>query len=208
VRGGNGDWELDADTQVRERLAYLFELFRRHGVAQNVVRDLRKQQLDLPTRVAGKEGYGSLIWKTPTLGIVVRILHNPAYAGAYVFGRWDYTGDRRSRKTGKTLPHLISMAQWPVNILEHHPAYLSWEEFVTNQGRLRQNWNRDGNRGVAREGSALLQGIVYCGVCGRKMGIQNRAAKEKRSPSYICVGGYAQNGDESVCQSMTCVRWT
>jgi DNA invertase Pin-like site-specific DNA recombinase len=203
VRGGNGDWELDADTQVRERLAYLFELFRRHGVAQNVVRDLRKQQLDLPTRVAGKEGYGSLIWKTPTLGTVVRILHNPAYAGAYVFGRWDYTGDRRSRKTGKTLPHLISMAQWPVNILEHHPAYLSWEEFVTNQGRLRQNWNRDGNRGVAREGSALLQGIVYCGVCGRKMGIQNRAAKEKRSPSYICVGGYAQNGDESVCQSMT-----
>jgi len=200
VRGGNGDWELDPDTQVRERLAYLFELFRRHGVAQSVVRDLRKQQLDLPTRVAGKEGYGSLIGKTPTLGTVVRILHNPAYAGAYVFGRWDYSGDRRSRQTGKTLPHLISMAQWPVNILDHHLAYLSWEEFVTNQGRLRQNWNRDGNRGVAREGSALLQGIVFC---GRKMGIQNRAAKEKRSPSYICVGGYVQDGDESVCQSMT-----
>jgi Recombinase len=121
-------------------LAYLFELFRRHGVAQSVVRDLRKQQLDLPTRVAGKEGYGSLVWKTATLGAVVRVLHNPAYAGAYVFGRWDYSGDRRSRKTGKILPHLISMTQWPVNILDHHAAYLSWEEFVTNQGRLRQNW--------------------------------------------------------------------
>ena len=65
VRDGNGDWELDPDTQVRERLAYLFELFRRHGVAQSVVRDLRKQQLDLPTRVAGKEGYGSLIGRPP-----------------------------------------------------------------------------------------------------------------------------------------------
>jgi hypothetical protein len=143
-----------------------------------------------------------LVWKTATLSAVVRILHNPAYAGAYVYGRWDYAGERRSPKTGKVLPHLNSVAQWPVNIDAHHPAYLGWEEFVKNGDRLRQNWNQEGNRGVAREGSALLQGIVYCGICGRKMSVQNRAAKEKRSPSYICQLAY-QDGDESVCQSMT-----
>src|SRR5207249_3105806 len=77
-----------------------------------------------------------------------------------------------------------------------------WEEFVKNQEQLRQNWSHDGNRGVPREGRALLQGIVYCGICGRKMSVQDRAAKEHRSPSYICGRGY-QDGDEKTCQAMT-----
>jgi hypothetical protein len=94
------------------------------------------------------------------------------------------------------------VAQWPVNITAHHPAYLSWEEFVNNQEQLRENWSHDGSRGVAREGSALLQGIVYCGICGRKMSVQDRAAKDRRSPSYLCARGY-QDGDEKICQSMT-----
>jgi DNA invertase Pin-like site-specific DNA recombinase len=187
VRGVDGSWELDRDAQVRERLSYLFEAFRRHGVARSVVRDLQQHRLELPARVATKEGYGSLVWKTPTLSAVVRILTNPAYAGAYVFGRWDYSGDRRSPKTGKILPRLLSMTQWPVSIRSHHPAYLSWEEYVKNREQLGQNWNREGSRGVAREGAALLQGIVYCGTCGRKMGVQNRAAQEKRSPPPISV---------------------
>ncbi len=86
---------------------------------------------------------------------------------------------------------------------EHRRApYLSWKEFMKNQERLQQNWSREGNRGVAREGSALLQGIVHCGVCGRKMSVQNRAARANRSPSYICGRAY-QDGDERICQSMT-----
>jgi DNA invertase Pin-like site-specific DNA recombinase len=202
MRAVDGGWSLDPDTQVRERLDYVFNSFRRHGVVRAVVRDLKEQGLELPTRVTAKEGYGSLIWKGPTLSAVIRILHNPAYAGAYVYGRWEYRNERRSPKTGKAAASARSVAQWPVNITEHHPAYLSWEEFVKNQERLRQNWSHDGSRGVAREGSALLQGIVYCSVCGRKMSVQNRAAKDKRSPSYICGRGY-QDGDEKICQSMT-----
>ncbi|HEX8813494.1 MAG TPA: recombinase family protein [Terracidiphilus sp.] len=202
VRGANGNWELDPDAQVRERLAYLFESFRRHGVARSVVRDLKREGWDLPTRAVSREGYGLLIWKTPTLSAVVRILHNPAYAGVYVFGRWGYCGDRRSAKTGKVLPHQIPMAKWPVKINAHHPAYLSWEEYVKNGERMYQNWNRgQETRGVAREGSALLQGMVYCGICGRKMGVQNRAVSEKRSPTYLCQSGY-EDGDK-ICQSMT-----
>jgi hypothetical protein len=167
-----------------------------------VVRDLRRQGLELPTRVTGKEGYGSLIWKPPALSAVVRILHNPAYAGAYVYGRSEYFTERRSPKTGKASVHARSVAQWPVRINEHHPAYIGWEEFVKNQEQLRQNWGRDESRGVAREGRALLQGMVYCGVCGRKMSVQNRAVKESRSPSYVCGRGY-QDGEERSCQSMT-----
>lgn len=202
VQTADGGWALDPDTQVRARLDFLFESFRRHGIVRQVVRDLNEQGLELPTRVTFQEGYGSLIWKPPTLSAVIRILHNPAYAGAYVYGRWEYSSERRSLKTGKASAHARAVAQWPVNIAEHHPAYLGWEEFVNNQDRLRQNWSHEGNRGAPREGRALLQGIVYCGVCGRKMSVQDRAAKENRSPSYICGRGY-QDGDEKICQSMT-----
>jgi len=202
VQTADGGWALDPDTQVRERLDFLFESFRHHGIVRAVVRDLKEHGLELPTRVTAKEGYGSLIWKAPTLSALIRILHNPAYAGAYVYGRWEYCSERRSPKTGKATAHARTVAQWPVNITEHHPAYLVWEEFVKNQERLRNNWSHEGSRGVPREGSGLLQGIVYCGVCGRKMSVQNRAAKDKRSPSYICGRGY-QDGDEKICQSMT-----
>jgi DNA invertase Pin-like site-specific DNA recombinase len=203
VRGADGHWELDPDAQVRERLAYLFDSFRRLGVARSVVRDLKQKALDLPTRVATREGYGSLIWKTPSLSAVVRILRNPAYAGVYVFGRWGYSGDRRSAKTGKVLPHQVPMAQWPVKIDVHHPAYLSWEEYVKNCEQMHQNWNGGETRGVAREGNALLQGIVYCGICGHKMGVQNHVLREKRSPSYICQSNYHNGDADKICQSMT-----
>ena len=74
---------------------------------------------------------------------------------------------------------------------------------MQTQQQLRQNWQRDGNRGVARQGSALLQGIVWCGHCGRKMGVQHQATKEKRSPAYICQQGHQQDGEDRICQSMT-----
>ena len=198
----DGAWLVDPDTQVRERLSYVFNSFRRLGVVRAVVRDLRQQGLELPTRVTAREAYGSLIWKQATLSTVFRILHNPAYAGAYVYGRSEYLSDRRSPKTGKASAHVRNVAQWPVRITEHHPAYIGWEEFVKNQEQLRQNWGRDDNRGVPREGRALLQGIIYCGVCGRKMSVQNRSVKESRSPSYVCMQGY-QNGEEKTCQCMT-----
>jgi DNA invertase Pin-like site-specific DNA recombinase len=202
VLGADGQWEFDPDRQVRERVSYVFELFRREGVARRVVRDLKTDGLELPARVMAKEGYGSLMWKTPTLSTVIHLLQNPAYAGAYVYGRWDYSGERRSRKTGKHVPHLRPMAQWPVHIDAHHAGYLTWEEFVRNQARLRQNWNREGSRGVAREGTALLQGLVVCGRCGRKMGVHHHSAHERRLAAYVCQQGYS-NGDTHVCQCMT-----
>ncbi len=203
VRGANGEWELDPDTQVRERLTCLFDSFRCHGIARRVVRDLKQQGLDLPTRITSRDRYGSLTWKTPSLSAVIRMLRNPAYAGVYVFGRWDYSGDHRSAKTGKVIPHQLPMAKWPVKIELHHPAYLSWEEYVKNCERLRQNWNREDAVGVVREGSALLQGIVYCGICGKKMGVQGRVLREKRSPSYICQASYSNGDADRICQSMT-----
>jgi DNA invertase Pin-like site-specific DNA recombinase len=203
VAAAAGAWDLDPDQQVRERLAYLFATFRRLGVARQVVREFNRQGLDLPTRGVGKGAYGTLQWKAPTLGAVVRMLENPAYAGAYVYGRWEYLAEQRSPKTGKAQVRRRPRDQWPVLIQEHHPAYVSWQEFMRTQDQLRQNWQHEGNRGVARGGAALLQGIVWCGYCGRKMGVQHPSTKEKRSPAYLCQLGQQQEGQERLCQSMT-----
>ena len=202
VPRADGVWELDPDAQVRERLAYVFAAFRRHGIARAVVRDLRAGRLDLPARGTGRADYGVLTWKAPTLSAVMRLLTNPAYAGAYVYGRWHYAAERRSATTGKALARLLPLEEWRVCVRDHHPAYLPWDEFVRNGERLRANWGRAGQPGVAREGSALLQGIAWCAVCGRKLSVHHHAARERRSASYLCDRGY-QDGESHLCQSMT-----
>jgi DNA invertase Pin-like site-specific DNA recombinase len=122
VAGEAGVWELDPDTQVRERLAYLFARFDRLGVARAVVREFRAQGLELPARVTAHEGYGTLVWKVTTLSAVVRLLANPAYTGSYVYGRWRYAGSPRSARTGKAVPRLAPVEEWPVIVRDHHPG--------------------------------------------------------------------------------------
>src|SRR5262249_29235233 len=189
--------------QVCERLAYLFASFRQYGVARQVVCALRQQGLDLPVRSVRPGEHGRLLWKAPTLSAVVRILENPAYAGTYAYGRWAYLGEQRSPTRGKARRRGLRVDEGAVVLHHHHPAYVTWDEFLQTQERLRQNWHKDGSRGVAREGTALLQGIVWCGCCGRKMGVQQYAAREVRSAAYLCQLGHQQQGDARICQSMT-----
>ena len=56
-------------------------------------------------------------------------------------------------------------------IPDHHPGYISFERYLANQERLRANWRppRGEGGGAAREGRALLQGLIRCGRCGRRM---------------------------------------
>jgi DNA invertase Pin-like site-specific DNA recombinase len=203
VKGHGGGWIKDPDQHVQERLTYVFDLFRRHKVARRALCELRQEGLKLPARVWGGPRNGQLDWKDATLGALMRILNNPAYAGAYVYGRCEYDASRRYRKTGKARPKLRTVDQWPVCLVSHHEAYLSWDEFRQNQRRLRQNWFRSMTRGAAREGTALLQGIAWCGRCGARMQVNSYSVKERRKPSYICTYRYSQEGDGRVCQGMS-----
>lgn len=197
-----GQWVKDPDLQVQERLNYVFELFRNLGVARQMLLVLKREQLKIPARVWGGPQTGQLTWKTPTFGAVMRFLKNPSYAGAYVYGACEYDGSRRYAKTGKSRPKIRPREEWPVCIQNHHEAYLSWDEYMNNQRRLHQNWFRSKTRGAPREGAALLQGIVWCGGCGAKMGVNSHSAKEKRRPSYLCYHDYT-DGAAKICQSMT-----
>lgn len=199
----DGMWVKDPDQHVQERVGYVFELFRTLGVARRVVCTLRQEGLDLPARVWGGPRNGLLDWKKPTLSAIIRFLRNPTYAGTYVYGQRDYDSAQRSSKTGKAKPRFRKTEQWPVRLLEHHEGYLSWGEFLENDRRLRQNWFRSMTRGAPREGSALLQGIAWCGHCGAKMSVNTHAVRERRRPTYLCTRDYSEAGASRTCQSMS-----
>jgi Recombinase zinc beta ribbon domain len=132
----------------------------------------------------------------------MRMLHNPTYAGTYVYGQFAYDAFARSPTTGKAKTRLRPLEDWPVCRQKAFPAYIAWEQFVANQSLLRANWYRADSRGAPRKGAALLQGIVFCSRCGRKMGIQHYATREKRAPAYTCYQAYHNEGGVA-CQCMS-----
>ena len=72
----------------------------------------------------------------------MRILHNPAYAGAYAYGQKEYDPYDRSPATGKAKTKARPVAEWPVCVRDVYPSYISWDQFVRNQELLRDNWFR------------------------------------------------------------------
>jgi DNA invertase Pin-like site-specific DNA recombinase len=189
------------DRQVQSRLRYVFDLFAELRVARRVVVRLRREKLKIPTQGWGGPGHGEVRWKEPTFGAVMRLLHNPAYAGVYVYGQKEYDSFDRSPTTGKAKTKNRSLADWPVCVRDVYPAYISWDQFVRNQQTLRDNWFRHGSRGAPRKGMALLQGIAQCGRCGARMSVFYYSTKEKRAPGYGCVAEYVNGGP--TCQMMS-----
>ncbi len=143
-----------------------------------VMRKLLSQNLLLPIR----DRYGDIQWRQPTIGRIIQILKNPAYAGAFAYGR---TRVRYENGVPTKRRDYIAADQWKALVKGKYPAYVSWEDFERIGAMLRDNHSeyvRRQTRGVPRDGKLLLQGIVACGHCGRKMTIQY-----KGRPRYSCA---------------------
>jgi DNA invertase Pin-like site-specific DNA recombinase len=176
---------LDPDQQVQHSLRLLFETYRRTGSASATVKTFHDQALLLPRRVSGGPQKGDLVWGPLGHCQTLRILHNPRYAGAFVFGR------HHVRKTADGRSKIVAVAQseWDTLIPAAHPGYLSWEEYEQNQRRLRENAQANGadrRRSPAREGPALLQGLLICGRCGWRMTVRYHVRNGRLNPDYIC----------------------
>jgi DNA invertase Pin-like site-specific DNA recombinase len=194
VRTAAGEAIKDPDRQVQERLAYIFRLFARRKVARQVLVQLVRDGLKVPAQIWGGPRHGQVTWKEPDLSDVIRLLHNPTYAGAYVYGQREYDPFDRSPTNNKARVHPRPLEDWPVCLHDVYPAYITWEQFVRNQEVLRSNGYGFGKRGAPRRGRALLQGIVYCGRCGAKMSVLYYSTKEKRAPGYGCFHEYHRRG--------------
>ncbi len=165
---------LDPDAEVRGAVALVFRLFRETGSAYGVVQRFAAQGLTFPKRAYGGAWDGRLVWGHLTHARVLGVLKNPSYAGVYVFGRY------QSRRTLSPQGEVHSQVQrvpqdeWRVNLKDHHAGYIPWEEYLENQRRLEKNRTNGESvpSGPAREGLALLQGLLLCGRCGRRLTVR------------------------------------
>jgi DNA invertase Pin-like site-specific DNA recombinase len=201
ARGGDGTI-LNPDEEVRERLRLVFATFRALGSAKAVVGYLRKAGLRLPVRPLRGPAPHDVLWQAADSARVLHILKNPAYAGAYVYGRRRTDPTRRNPATGCPGTTAVPMSEWSVCLRDAHPGYITWEEFMANCKRLSDNLNRygSGRPGLPRQGCALLQGIVVCGRCGRHMSL-GYSGRHGDFPVYKCVADKRQRGGPA-CQEV------
>jgi DNA invertase Pin-like site-specific DNA recombinase len=177
---------LNPDEEVQARLHLVFAKFRELQSARGVMRFLRASGLPLPVRPLLGPSPHEVVWREADSARVHNILHNPAYAGAYVYGR-RRRDPSRSRPGSVRGTVKVAVVDWAVCLKVAHPGYIGWEEFMTNQRRLADNVSRykAGPTGAPRKGSALLQGIAICGRCGRHMSLRYSGPKGDY-PVYCC----------------------
>jgi excisionase family DNA binding protein len=175
-----GEIVIDPDAEVQAAVRDLFAAFAASGSAYGVVAAFTDRRF--PLRAYGGAWSGQLRWGKLTHARVLGVLKNPCYAGAYVHGR--YTSRRRVDPDGTVHTGLIERprTEWPVLIHDHHDGYLGWADYLANEARLAANRTNAGAR-PPREGSALCQGIIACGSCGKPM--RTNYHTDQR-PAYEC----------------------
>ena len=180
VHDDAGDIVIDPDAEVQAAIRDVFAAFTACGSAYGVVAAFAGRRF--PLRAYGGAWAGQLRWGTLTCARVLGVLKNPCYAGAYVHGR--YTS-RRTVDPGGTVHTAITerpRAEWPVLIKDHHEGYITWADYLANEARLAANRTNAGAR-PPREGSALCQGIIFCGSCSKPM---RTSYHTDARPAYEC----------------------
>ncbi|MCF8710378.1 recombinase family protein [Rhizorhapis sp. SPR117] len=183
----------DPNREVQDRISLVFATFLELGSVGKLLRRFRDHALNVPRR----DRFGDVVWRTPAASMLAAILKNPAYAGAFVYGR------TRSCHTiypsGKLKTHRCPISEWKIVVKDRYPAYLDWEGFERIQAMLRDNhaeYQRNKTRGVPRDGAAVLQGIAWCGQCGHKMSVEYKSANR-----YVCNSLQRTQG-EPLCQHL------
>jgi len=191
---------LDPDEAVVESIATVFRRFDELGSARQVMLSLLEDNLLIPRRPSGAR---RISWAPASYPAIHDFLTNPTYAGAFVFGR--RRDEKRLDANGRLIKRTreLPRSEWAVLIPDHHPGFLGWERYEQIQDELRSNWRppRGHGGGAVREGTALLQGRVRCGRCGRMMQVGYSGTKGD-TPRYLCGRNKQMYGGERACQSL------
>src|SRR5438105_3609524 len=196
----------DPDDEVRGAVSLVFRLFRETGTAFAVMQRFAESALRFPKRSYGGVWDGKILWGRLTHSRVLGLLKNPSYAGRYVFGRYQYRREINPAGEIHKRMHTVAMADWRVSLHEHHEGYITWEEFLKNQERLEKN-RINGEEtilsGPAREGLALLQGLLLCGHCGRGLTVRY-TGNGGIYPCYQCNWLRREGLSTKDCMSFRC----
>ena len=192
-----GNVVLDPDAQIRETIDYFFETFARVGSACQTVKVFRREGVRAPSRL--RIG-GATVFRALTASTALRMLNNPRYAGAYVYGRRRY---RRAADGTKHIQRKRESAQWLACIPNAHPGYITWERYQENLKILAANGRgyEVARASPPREGAALLQGRAVCGRCGRQFRVRYATRRGKQEAWYVCDRAPGDS-DGLYCQSI------
>jgi DNA invertase Pin-like site-specific DNA recombinase len=172
-RLGDGTAALDPDDGVRDALERVFERFAVLRNARAVQRDFAEHALRMPRLIQQGPEAGRTAWVRPTYQMIQQVLTSPVYAGVFVYGR------RKQETTPGDPPTVAARRQpvgeWEIVVPGVYPSYISYDQYLLNRRHLRDNLYNFAakGRGAPREGRALLQGLVVCGRCGRRMSVSH-----------------------------------
>jgi DNA invertase Pin-like site-specific DNA recombinase len=188
LRLTDGQVVKDPDLQIQRTFDLIFERFAALGSCQKVLRWFRDEGILLPRRQRGGLHAGQVLWRKPTQAALIEVLHNPAYAGAFVYGRRRRNPDSRP---GQPRTVRCRMEEWTAIHQNVYPSYISWEQFMANQARLADNASTFARRarGAPRQGAAILAGLVVCGRCGYQMRVAYKPQQR-----YTCTALAANYG--------------
>jgi DNA invertase Pin-like site-specific DNA recombinase len=198
VRQPSGEVAKDPDEQVQTTILLIFDEFERLGSLNGVLQYLVRHHIALPRRIRSGLRKGDLEWHPPNRATLADLLHNPIYAGAYVYGRRPTDPRRRQAGRPATGRLVARPEQWSVLHKNRLPAYISWEQFERNQRQMEANSAR--GIGAVRNGPSLLSGLVICGRCGLRMTTSYH--NNGHSLRYGC-NRMAVDYGEPLCQSLT-----
>jgi len=197
VRLPTGEVALDPDEQVQAVVRLVFEKFDELGSVHGVLRYMAKHNIRFGIRPHKGLNRGSVEWRRPNQTTIREVLHHPLYAGAYVYGR--RKTDPRRKVPGRPATGRSNRPpeEWAVLLKDRHPAYITWEQFESNQRKLAENRARSGSLGAPREGPSLLGGLLVCGKCGARMVVKYAGKKLY----YLCRRQWDHYGQDP-CQKV------
>ena len=191
----NGKVEKDPDRRIQQAIELVFAKVGEFGSARQVLLWFRTEKVSLPAVLYGESGR-ELVWRLPVYNTIWHMLRNPMYAGAYAFGK---TGSRTRVVGGrarKTIGHSKPVETWTVLIRDHHPGYISWEQYERNQALLADNAHMKSRMEpkAGRGGRSLLAGLVRCRRCGRMLHVAYSGIRPG-VPRYHCRGAHINHGE-------------
>lgn len=178
TRDPSGVVVRDPDLAVQQRLGLVFEMFLKFRTVAKVMRLLNDRGLDLPRR----DRHGDLRWTRATVSSVAAVLKNPAYAGAFVYGRTRVRTAARDSTSRAKAPRPIE--EWRIVVKNRYPSYIDWSTYQKIRANIKDNraeYMRTKTRGAPRDGDLLLHGIAWCARCGHKMYV-----RYKSGGAYVC----------------------
>jgi len=202
ARAKDGSVILDPNIAVQDRIRLVFAQFQELGSVSKVLRYLVRNNLQLPRHQTSGLYAGEVIWKDASLSALYTIMKNPAYAGAFAYGR-------RCAEPTKQIPGRPAsgrirrpQAEWLALVKDLYPAYISWDEYQRNQERITQNRQKMDEKFMSRvnirKGAALLCGIIFCARCGHQM----QVVYTKKAFKYKCDSRRRRFAKKS-CQFVT-----